>query len=571
MHEFVYNQLKERADELVSSCRQVLNPNGARDDVVRGEDSRLKMAFVGQYNAGKSSLVKMLTGIEDIPIGSNVTTDKSKEYNYKGLHIVDTPGIRAIYSLAHDKEAFNAISKADLLVFVITNELFDDVLASEFRKLCFEQRRENEILLVINKSQSDAGSKQTKLDAIAPILAPLIPESFPIVFVDAASYFEALDEEDPTEQEELFELSNRAGLIASIDEFVAQRGLYARLTTPLQIVQAELQSALEKMQVANPLEAGSLSLMRQIKRLLEDSRRNFEKCSVAALDDAHSKIVREGSSLAALVGGSSDEFTAKQTSAAAVCERAGTEAITAINDQARIDLQDLEDSLSALAKTPMAKQIMDSLGTREPVSEASPNNGAPTSHNPGDDKPFNIRLGKDIAEQAQKGLSFLVKSSVGNSVKEGLRGVSGSALHETVKKVGELIGYKFKAWEALKIADNIGKGAKFLGPVMAVAGIGMQIYSDKKESDVGLKMTAARREIRQNFWEYAEKTKTHLSSVLGELITTGYDDHINSVNEAMSTILSKDAEKSLEKQVLVEKLSRIADFTQEVQAHSPWQ
>lgn len=178
MQDFVYNQLKAKAAELEKACRLQVDPNYVCKN---SEESKLRIAFVGQYNAGKSSLVKMLTGIESIAIGANVTTDSSRDYNYKGLHIVDTPGIRAGYSVAHDEAAFTAIGKADLLVFVITNELFDEVLKVEFKRLCFELHREKEILLVINKSQNDAGTKQTKIDGIASVLQPLIPESFPII------------------------------------------------------------------------------------------------------------------------------------------------------------------------------------------------------------------------------------------------------------------------------------------------------------------------------------------------------------------------------------------------------
>lgn len=570
MHDFVYNQLKARTNDLELACRRALNPAYDPSSESTDDDLKLRVAFVGQYNAGKSSLVKMLTGIDDIAIGSNVTTDKSKEYDYKGLHIVDTPGIRASYSVAHDEEAFRAIAKADLLVFVITNELFDDVLASEFKKLCFEHRREKEMLLVVNKSQSDAGSKQTKLDAIAPVLEPLIPESFPIVFTDVASYFEAMDEDDATERAELLELSNRDGLVAAIDDFAADCGLYARLTTPLQGIQQDLQTALEKMQQTSPIEDGAISLMKQVKRVLQDSRRNFERSSLAIVDGAHSKIVREGAALASLVGRSSDEFDRTQASASAVCNRAGDEAFAAIDDQLRSDFKDLEDSLSALAKAPMAKQVMESLGVVDPVSGVSPNGCAPTVRNPGDEKPFNLKLGKGVTEHAQKGLSLLAKSAVGKSAKEGLSGVSGSVLHNSVKKVGELIGYKFKAWEAVKIADKLGKGAKFLGPVMAAAGVGMQVYSDYQESNNEVKQTAARREIRKEFGEYAEETKTHLLSALRALLETGYDTHILAVEKELNAILQMDMGLSREKQILVDHMNQVTDLLQEVQGKSPW-
>lgn len=567
MHDLVYNQFKTRATELEQVCRLAINQNHVHVDA---EDSTLRIAFVGQYNAGKSSLVKMLTGIDGIAIGSNVTTDRSKDYSYKGLHIVDTPGIRAGYSLAHDEAAFAAIAKADLLIFVITNELFDEVLKAEFRKLCFDHRREKEILLVLNKSQSDAGTRQTKLDGIAPVLQPLIPESFPIVFTDAESYFDALDEVDIDERNELLELSNRDGLMIAIDNFAAERGLYARLTTPLQGVLENLQAALESLKPANPVESGAISLMRQVKRLLQESRRSFEKSATAIIDSAHSKIVREGASLASLVGSSADEFEHSQTRAVATCKSAGDEALGAISEQLRSDLKDLEDSLEALANSPMAKRVMVALGAVDPDGDISMKGAGISSRNLADNRPFDARFGKSMAEHAQKGLALIAKSAVGNSAKEGLKGVSGSALHETVKKVGELVGYRFKAWEAVKIADYIGKGAKFLGPVMAVAGVGMQIYSDRQEANVEAKLTGARREIRRSFLECAETTKSNLQSALADCFESGFDPHIKSVNDELNSILKRDADQSQEARALVEHMNNVIDFLQEVSEKMPW-
>ena len=95
----------------------------------------LNLVFAGQYSAGKSSLIKMLTGIEHIKIGAGVTTDVVTQYQYKSINIWDTPGILAGECEQHDAKALEAIAKADLLIYVITNELFDDIVGAAFRDL----------------------------------------------------------------------------------------------------------------------------------------------------------------------------------------------------------------------------------------------------------------------------------------------------------------------------------------------------------------------------------------------------------------------------------------------------
>lgn len=52
--------------------------------------------------------------------------------------------------------------------------------------------------------------------------------------------------------------------------------------------------------------------------------------------------------------------------------------------------------------------------------------------------------------------------------------VAGSGLHQTVLGVGKFIGFKFKPWQAVGIAKNIGNFAKFLGPIFAVGDAGFR-------------------------------------------------------------------------------------------------
>ena len=569
MSDFIYNQLNDKASELEKSCRCVLGSAVPTADVDKSDDQRLRLAFVGQYNAGKSSLIKMLTGIDGIRIGAGVTTDVSTEYTYKGLHIVDTPGIRAGHCVSHDEAALRAITKADLLVFVITNELFDDVVAGEFRDLCFKSQRQNEILLVINKTQNDSGTQQTKLAGICPVLEPLIPENFPVVFTDAACYFEAQAEDDPEECKELLGLSNRDGLVEAIDRLVAERGLYARITTPLQDVQALLQTKLDELTPTSPLEGGAVSLMKQCKRLLQDSRRGFETAAKSLIEDAHGKIVRQGSLLADIVGAKADEFDRMQASTAIECKHAVEHAMDAMAEQLSTDIKDLEESVEALKESPMAKKVLEALDARNDSASAGPGQG-PKSHSPKDGTTFNAKLGKSVADHAQKGLAFIAKSAVGNSAKEGLKGVSGSALHDVVKKVGELAGYKFQAWEAVKIADTIGKGAKFLGPVMAVAGVGMQIFADYQQSSAAAKLIETKRDIRRGFLDFAAESRNHLRTLLTEYMKSVYDAHIATIDEELGSIYQQTENQSEAQRTVTSHLDQITDFLQEVRQRSPW-
>lgn len=124
---------------------------------VSGESAdTIKIVFAGQYSAGKSSILKMLTGCTDIAIGGGITTQQTHEYFWNGLKVVDTPGIGTELRPDHDEIAYSEIAAADILVYVITYNLFDDQIGKNFRKLAIDKDKASEMILVINKMNGTA-------------------------------------------------------------------------------------------------------------------------------------------------------------------------------------------------------------------------------------------------------------------------------------------------------------------------------------------------------------------------------------------------------------------------------
>ena len=141
----------EKIVELENKAIPLLKEAGVEFEPDRNDDDQIKLVFSGQYSAGKSTILKMLTGDESITIGAGITTQKANEYEWKGLKVIDTPGIHTQLRPDHDAISYEAISKADMLVFVVTNELFDEFLAGHFRKLAIDKDKAGEMILVVNK------------------------------------------------------------------------------------------------------------------------------------------------------------------------------------------------------------------------------------------------------------------------------------------------------------------------------------------------------------------------------------------------------------------------------------
>lgn len=544
MPDIFFNIFNRKVDLLVERVNKILkNEAGSYPTSDIGEKSALlSIVFAGQYSAGKSSLIKMLTNEDSIKIGAGVTTDSVSEYRYNSLSVWDTPGILAGQCEMHDEKALDAIDRADLIAYVITNELFDDVVGSSFRQLCFEKGRAKELMIIVNKFENDSASKETKISGIAPVLEPKIPEDFPIIFTDAESYFDALDEVDEEEKKELIEISNRDGLIKEINSFVARKGIYSRLTTPLQQYQNKLQEKIDSLTIDDPLSRGVVSIFTQYKRIFNNNKRDYQKKVRAILDEFDVRVIESGNRLADAIGGDSDEFERSQEKAVYECEKLTDSTLESIKAASLEAIEDLEKELEDLSSSPAAIKVMDALReARNLELKAGENKIDEFSRN--DPLMLNSSLTKGLLTSAEKGFSVISKSAIGASGKTGLGGVSGSHLHEIVKGVGKLFNYNFGPWEAVKIADKIGKGAKFLGPAMSVLGVGLQILDDYQRAEQEKKVLQVRRDIRKGFREYAKSTRDVFDEQVSAFVSSAFLNPVDEIDKSLEEIRMQ-AEKS---------------------------
>ena len=88
--------------------------------------------------------------------------------------------------------------------------------------------------------------------------------------------------------------------------------------------------------------------------------------------------------------------------------------------------------------------------------------------------------------------------------------VAGSGLHKSVLTVGKFVGFKFKPWQAVGIAKNIGNAAKFLGPAMALVSAGLEIHASRQEHQREKQMADVRRDITSQFQAIAKDLENQM-------------------------------------------------------------
>ena len=435
-------QWAEKGQALINRAKSVLKDapfDKVRDFAQRvpGEvappDESVQVVFAGQYSAGKSSILKALTG-EDIEIGAAITTQKVQQLDWKGIKVTDTPGVHTELRPDHDTITYEAISKADLLVFVITNELFDFHIAEHFRKLAIDREKAHEMLLVVNKMQRCAEGNTPEVQDIIredlrKVLVPFTPEQLRISFVDAESELEARAEQDEKLRRIFRRRSGFDAFIDNLNAFVKEKGLDARYTTSLYTLEQVLQEALAAEE-SDDIDVDALQeLLTQQRRALVNGKTQVSQSVESKVQQTVNEIREEGRKTADLIrgGANSEAVNRELTAAQGRVEKQADELSGLIQKTMEEGISNLAGRVTQIAESELAKELLPRLTERvqgidiDPEVLSKAKQGADVTH----------RLGQ-----------FLVKHSFnptdGASLFK-LGQYSGTATHSMVKDIGRRV------------------------------------------------------------------------------------------------------------------------------------
>lgn len=303
-----YDELKNRAISIIENSENI-DIKSFIDDIPKkliDSNNRVKIVFCGQYSAGKSSIIKQMTGDESIAIAEGVTTDKATVYEWEGIEIVDTPGIQTGKHEDHDEISYRYIAKADLLIYVVTNELFDDILGKDFRRLAIENEKANEMLLVVNKMErhkdgnSKTAQKIIKTD-IEKILVPYTPDELNISFISTEIAMEADTIKNVDEKNEYLEESGYPTYYKNLDTFISQKGMIGQLTTNISTLSHTIHEILSISIDFTPEEEAIDLLLMEKKRRVRDSSNQVKIQCNNAIKNSSFEVKQLGNKASALV------------------------------------------------------------------------------------------------------------------------------------------------------------------------------------------------------------------------------------------------------------------------------
>ncbi|WP_414620313.1 GTPase [Calothrix sp. CCY 0018] len=476
------------------------------------EKGILTVAFVGQYNAGKSTTISALTGKRDIRIDSDIATDKTANYDWNGINLIDTPGLFTDRK-DHDEITYEAINKADLLVFSLTYMLFDSVTVENFKKLAYEKGYRWKMMLVINKMSDEAGEEAQKIanyrQSLAEAIKPYSLEEFPICFIDAKDYCEGVDEDE----EFLIEISRFQTFIDALNNFVDKRAALARFDTPVRIALSLVDEAQLSCTRNSGEDSAFLEVITRLSRSVRKERDRLRTKVKSIALEMSSAIAKEGVFLASAVGRQEDfEKLNKQTESN--IQQQYEKAETKLQDAANSAVKDIREQVAEVLQGNLVQTFIACLGNAQNVSADNLASGMDTERLKGQVN-FLEQIGKTAGVKLS---SFATKNSANIAGKGLLRSmnVAGSGLHQTVLTVGKFVGFKFKPWQAVGIAKNIGNAAKFLGPALAVVSIGVDCFQMHQEREREKQMADIRCDITSQFQKIAKDLENQIELQLWE-------------------------------------------------------
>lgn len=533
-------EASEKIKALEDKVITALNEAGLNSEIKYDENDKINIVFAGQYSAGKSSILKMLTGIDDIGIGAGITTQQTHTYEWNGLFVTDTLGIHTELRPDHDEIAYEEISAADMLVYVITYNLFDSFNGEHFRKLAIEKDKAGEMILVINKMNDTAkGNCPEQQDIIMgstglkDVIAPYSPEDLNLCFLDAKSYLESIDESDKEIADELYDRSGYEKFVETLNRFVREKGLTSKLTTKPFILSDLLEKHIKDLEPKSSddtVDALKEHLMQQRGIVVE--KRNSLKDELKGVFATKASYIKDlGTEAANIVveGCTETEIKDSLNDYEKQIKQISQECEEEVSDTLKIGFGEIDNDFTTLENSEFSQNIKKNIGAKF------------------NDLPENVK-------QVINNISGFAKSAgaqiANNSYKAGVAGglklsnFSGGNIHQIVLKVGNKIGLKFKPWQAIKLSRGISVAGQVVGIAGAALGVIMQIKADSDDEKARESLKECRMNIRSMFNDSANSLIDNGTKIIEEYVTSPLDKQIKEIDNQIQLIRETEENRS---------------------------
>ncbi len=540
--EFVFQVMSEKELEIQTKVLNALDiniPNLAEKTRKRikavEDESRLKIAFVGQHNAGKSTIVSALTKDKSIKISSNVETDETASYEWNDVLLYDTPGLYAGVKSTHDDSALEAIKNSDILIFCITSSLFDDLMIENFVDLAYTKAYKRKIVLIVNKmSQEDAPYEELKENYLKTLRNTLEEQGgnladFPLAFIDAKDYKDGIEDND----EELVELSHFDSFIDLLNEQISLRGLLAKIGTKCNILLDAIGDAIAS--TGTEMDKNMMVVLDRTGRTIRSHKKEM-KLELERMElDLRGAILDIGALLTEKIGVS--EITVDdQNEINAKIEAKAAEYISKIEKRLSEKMAEMDEEIEDDLSSEIGSYVFENISADKVKNETGYTARYST---------FVANYG-NASKMIRQGSSRIVSMSFADGAANitKVAASSGSQMHKIVLNVGHFFGAKFKPWGAVKIANNIGKVASFAGPALAIADVAITVGSKIAEEKKLKELQEAKKSSFNSISSIASDLNGEIEKQYALMEAEAFDKKIAEINGIKESMVKEAGENN---------------------------
>ena len=464
----------------------------------------LSVAFVGEYSAGKTSLISALTGRRDLKISADIATDKCQHYQWHAVHLVDTPGLWTERK-DHDQTTMKAIAEADLIVYCLTYSLFDNTTLANFKELAFERNFQQKMFLLVNKMSAEAGDVEIRIEhyksSLAASLAPIQLRQFPILFCDARDEIDGVDESD----DELRALSRFDLLTEALDKFCRDKGELAKLDTSIRMVLDTLDEISTSCQRAEGKDDQYQYLSNQITGVVSRGRRGLRAAMDAEVVALAGKVARMGIGFADRLGSDpalEGDLKLADTKIQAHCD-----------ESAKLIQQKADEAIDALQKD--FQLAFDSILMKDYMTEDKNSPGASVN------RPSNIGASMQKSAAALKRLGDVAGlGSVKGIVSA--TDASKTLIADGIRTVGKWVGHSFKPWQAANWAKNLINSAPYIGVALSVLSVASDVVSEVETVKNEATLENAKRDLINGFVNAADDIRQSMQGSCTNIVNGIY-------------------------------------------------
>lgn len=526
----------------ILQCKQRLfefyKQNGYLEEIEKVNDiiskiapkDQIRIAFIGQYSAGKSTIISALTGNKDIRIDSNIATDTAKSYDWSsGVILTDTPGLYTEYK-EHSDRAIEAIRESDLVVYCITSDLFDKYTKEDFMKWAFEESYKEKMFLAINKMSKEAGMYEELVNnytiTLNRTLSPYTLAEIPHAFFDAKDYRGGLDCQD----QELINFSHFEDFIEKLNDFVIQKGELGKLDTPIRILEASIDKFTEERENTNKDKA-FVQTLAQIENWVKDYRKQVKDDINDCIDQVANDINQKGHQVSELLGIqkiSNNDINTYIQEKCNILNRQLSQIIESNINELQTEVQEIMNSDKV---TFFFNSVQSSISGSSTLFK-SKQDKIDKAQFDAMNNVFQGILGKTVELSTDGGRSGLLAKIIGKS------DALNSTVYKDIKKVGNLFGFKLGKKQVVQITEKIGSAASIASMTFAAVGSLFEVKEIIDEAKREEQIEKSRLECIQYFEAAAKELKLNFLENTKGLFDV-YDEIIKEIENQRNAVQEK--------------------------------